>query len=222
MAVKFIISRYHNGKFYFNTPVDISAEVIYKLTGLSNQGDPVPISITKGMVEQLIGTSSRKNSKGLMISQIQARTPQIVAKIIATGLTPTSRGSDLKLDMLKAVDMIVDTRKFYRWVEYVTDMFKGICDKFQELGGNKVPVPDNIDSNVLLVPSRGEAVPRTHKIQYVKVQTISPDWNTEGTGKWKSTIGKLAPTAKSSGNQMEGAPEHPTKSAENLTHPTGA
>ena len=91
MTVKFIISRYHNGRFYFDRPVEISGEVIYKLTGLSNQGNPVPVNIKEGLVEQLIGTSSGKNSKGLMISQIQARMPQIVAKIIETGLTPTGR-----------------------------------------------------------------------------------------------------------------------------------
>ena len=47
-----------------------------------------------------------------MISQIQARTPQIVAKIIATILTPTGQVSDLKLDMLEVVNTIVDTGKF--------------------------------------------------------------------------------------------------------------
>ena len=71
-TVKFIISRYHNGKFYFDRPVEISGEVIYKLTGLSNQGDPVPIGIKEGLVEQLTRTPTRKNLKGLMISQIQA------------------------------------------------------------------------------------------------------------------------------------------------------
>ena len=58
-----------------------------------------------------------------------------MAKIIATGLTPTGRGSDLKLDMLEVVDTIADTEKIYRWAEYVADMLKGICEKFQESGG---------------------------------------------------------------------------------------
>ena len=49
-AVKFIISWYHNGKFYFDRPVEIFGEVIYKLTNLSNQGDPVPIGIKEGLV----------------------------------------------------------------------------------------------------------------------------------------------------------------------------
>ena len=44
-TVKFIISWYHNGQFYFDQLVDISGEVISKLTGLSNKGDPVPVSI---------------------------------------------------------------------------------------------------------------------------------------------------------------------------------
>ena len=49
-TVKFIISWYHNGKFYFNRLVKISREVIYKLTGLSNQGDPVLVGIKEGLV----------------------------------------------------------------------------------------------------------------------------------------------------------------------------
>ena len=49
--VKFIIIRYHNGKFYFDRPVEIFSEVIYKLIGLSNQGKPVPISIKETLVE---------------------------------------------------------------------------------------------------------------------------------------------------------------------------
>ena len=64
-----------------------------------------------------------------MISQIQAWTPKIVAKIIATALTLTGWGSDLKLDMLEVVDTVVDIGKIYRWVEYVADMIKGICEK---------------------------------------------------------------------------------------------
>ena len=73
-AVKFIISRYYNGRFYFDQPVEISGELISKLTGLSNQGEPVPVGIKEGLLEELTGSSSGKNSKGLMISQIQART----------------------------------------------------------------------------------------------------------------------------------------------------
>ena len=67
-----------------------------------------------------------------MISHITARTPQIVAKIIAMTLTMAGRGSDLKMDMLEAVDTIATNRKIYRWAKYVTDMIKNIYEKFQE------------------------------------------------------------------------------------------
>ena len=105
-AVKFIIRRYHNGQFYFDEPIDMSRDVISKLTGLSNKGDPVPVGIKEGLVEELTGSPSEKSSKGLMISQITTRTPQIMAKIIAITLTLAGRGSDLKLDMLEVVDTI--------------------------------------------------------------------------------------------------------------------
>ena len=36
VAVKFIISRYHNGRFYFDWPVEIIGDIISKLIGLSN------------------------------------------------------------------------------------------------------------------------------------------------------------------------------------------
>ena len=74
-TVKFIIRRYHNGWFYFDQPIDISGEFISKLTGLSNKGDPVPVGIKEGLVEELTGSPSGKKSKGLMISQITARMP---------------------------------------------------------------------------------------------------------------------------------------------------
>ena len=58
-----------------------------------------------------------------------------MAKIIAITLTMAGHGSDLKLDMLEAVDTIATNRKIYRWAEYVVDMIKNICDKCQEMGG---------------------------------------------------------------------------------------
>ena len=112
-VVKFIISRYHNGRFYFDRPIDITEDVISRLTGLSNEGNPVPIGIKEGLVQELTGSPSGKNSKGLMIGQIATRTPQIVAKIIAITLTLAGRGSDLKLEMLEAVDTIATDGRIY-------------------------------------------------------------------------------------------------------------
>ena len=104
--VKFMIIWYHNGKFYFDTPVEISVKTIYKVTKMSNKGDLVPIGIKEGLVEILTRTSTGKNSKGLIIRQIQATTPKIVAKIMSIGLIVTIHGYELNLDMLEVVDCI--------------------------------------------------------------------------------------------------------------------
>ena len=132
--VKFIISWYHNGKFYFDTPLEISAKTIYKLTGLSNKGDPVPIGIKEGLFERLTGTLTWKNSKGLINKQIQATTPKIVAKIVSAGLTGIGRNYDLNLDMLEVVKCIERTWKIYCCAQYMADVLKSICDKCQESG----------------------------------------------------------------------------------------
>ena len=113
-AVKFIISRYHNGRFYFDRPIDSTGDVISRLTGLSNQGSLVPIGIKEGLVQDLTGSPLGKNSKGLMIGQITTQMPKIVAKIITITLTLSGRGSDLKLEMLEAVDTIATDGRIYR------------------------------------------------------------------------------------------------------------
>ena len=89
---KFIINWYHNGKLYFDRLVEISTETIYKLTRLSNKGDPVPVGIKEGLVEKITGTTIGKNSKGLIIGQIKSTTPKMVAKIVSIGLIATGQG----------------------------------------------------------------------------------------------------------------------------------
>ena len=112
---KLILSQYHNGKFYFDKHVEISSEVIYKLTGLSNKGEPIPVGIKDGLIERLTGTLIGMNSKGLIIGKIKSTTPKLVAKIVFTGMIVTSRGCDLKLDMLEVVEKIVEKGKLYCW-----------------------------------------------------------------------------------------------------------
>ena len=70
-----------------------------------------------------------------MIIQITTRMPHIVAKIIAITLSLAGQGSDLKLEMLEAVDTIATDGRIYRWDEYVADMVKTICERCQETGG---------------------------------------------------------------------------------------
>ena len=77
-----------------------------------------------------------------------------------------------------------------------------------------------MDSDVTLVPSRGQTVPRTTQIPHVEVQAICAEWNIKRISKWKSIVGKLVPTPENPDDQMEGALEHPMKSTENSTYLT--
>ena len=86
----------------------------------------------------------------------------------------------------------------------------------------KVPISDTLDSNVPLVPSQGQIVPRTTQIPHVEVQAICIEWNNEGLRKRKFIVGKLVPKLKNPENQMEGASEHLKKSAKNSSYSTRA
>ena len=46
IIAQFIVSRYHNGKLYFDTPVNIDGSIIIQITVLSNKLDLVPIQKT--------------------------------------------------------------------------------------------------------------------------------------------------------------------------------
>ena len=61
--------------------------------------------------------------------------PQIVAKIIAITLTLAGRSSDLKLEMLEAVDTIATDSRIYIWGDYVTNIIKTVYERCQEMGG---------------------------------------------------------------------------------------
>ena len=74
--------------------MEISGEIIYKLTGLSNKGDLVPMGIKYGLVERLTGTLTGKNSKGLIVGQIQATTPKNGGQNHVYSLNVMGRGFD--------------------------------------------------------------------------------------------------------------------------------
>ena len=112
IIAQFIISQYDNGKFYFDRLVEILGDIIYRLAELSNKGEPIPVRSNPCLFNKLTRTSSGKNSRGLVISQIQYTTPKIVAKIISTGLTTTGHGCDLKLNMLEAIVNVTERGKF--------------------------------------------------------------------------------------------------------------
>ena len=134
VIVQFIINLYHNGELYFNTPIEINGDRIYNIMGLSNKREHVPIRLNLALVKELVGTPSGKNLRGLIVNQIIYGTWKITAKIVSMDLTSTRRGSDLKLNMLDAVQNVVTTGKLYYWAEHLIETIKHICIKFQKEG----------------------------------------------------------------------------------------
>ena len=105
----FIVSGYHKGKLYFDKPIEVSDDIIYRLTRLSEKGEPVPVGSNPRLVENLTSTPAGKNSRGLVTSQIQYTTTNIVENIVFVVLTNTANICDLKFDMLEVVDCIVES-----------------------------------------------------------------------------------------------------------------
>ena len=131
---QFVVSRYHNGNFYFDRPIEIFGDMIYRISGLFNKGESVPMSSNLILVEILTRTPIANNSHGLIINQIQYTTPKIVEKNISTSMTSTRRGYDSKLNMLEAVVNIAQKGKIYWWEEHLAGTIKHTCAKYKEDG----------------------------------------------------------------------------------------
>ena len=54
--------------------------------------------------------------------------------IISIYLTIFGRPSDVKLDILEAIDRVANHTKTYSWVSYLADLVKSNCEKCQEQG----------------------------------------------------------------------------------------
>ena len=76
IIANFIVSQYYNGKLYFDRPIEVSGDIIYRLTRLFKKGEPIPIKSNLGLVKKLAETPAGKNSKGIVISQIQYTHPK--------------------------------------------------------------------------------------------------------------------------------------------------
>ena len=58
IIAQFIVSIYHNGKLYFDGPVEISGDMIHRLTGLLNKGEPILVRSNLDLVEKLKGKTA--------------------------------------------------------------------------------------------------------------------------------------------------------------------
>ena len=57
-AVKFLVSRYHDGKIWLDQPITINSKLINFITNLPLNGEPVPVgSKNPALLEKFIGST---------------------------------------------------------------------------------------------------------------------------------------------------------------------
>ena len=85
-------------------PIPITYSLIGETIGLSRKGSIVLLTRKVALlVEELTGLSTRKISKGLIISKVQCKNYKWVSFIISLCLISLGRASDLRLYMLEVV-----------------------------------------------------------------------------------------------------------------------
>ena len=135
-AKKLLVSRYHDGKIWLDQPITINARLINFITDLPLNGDSVPVrSKIPALLEKFIGSSQRgKNSKGLQINSIGLPSVKWTTLIISICLTIFGWPSDMKLDMLEAINGVSNHGKTYSWATYLANLIKSNCERCQEQG----------------------------------------------------------------------------------------
>lgn len=135
-AAKFLVSRYHDRKIWLDKPIAITGKLINFITDNPLNGEPIPIgSKNPYLLERFIGSTQKgKNSKGLQINSIESSTVKWTALIISIFLTIFGHPSNIKLDMLEVIEGVASHAKMYSWANYLADLFRTNCEKFQEQG----------------------------------------------------------------------------------------
>lgn len=133
-VVKFQVSRYHERKIWLDQPITINNKLINFIISLPLNGELVPVgSKNPTLLEKFIGSIRRgKNSKGLQIKSIESSSVRWTTLILSICLTIIGQPSDIKLNMLEAINGVANHAKTYSWVSYLVDLVKSNCEKCQE------------------------------------------------------------------------------------------
>jgi hypothetical protein len=134
-AAKFLVSYYHDGKFWLDEPIKITPKLINFVTRFPIKGNPVPFG-TKSMdlVNKFTGSNRKgKKSKILQINSIEMMTIKWTTLIVSIFLIASGRPLGIKIDMLEAIENIVYHTKIYNWDSHIVELLKSNCEGFQEL-----------------------------------------------------------------------------------------
>ena len=95
-------------------PIEITPTLIAYITSLPTKGDPILVtSKSPSLLEELIGSRTSKNSKGVMIHHISNLTIKWTTIIVSICLMNFGRPSNMKREMLEAIKNIALEGKVY-------------------------------------------------------------------------------------------------------------
>lgn len=120
-VAKFLVSHYDDVKIWLDKPIEITPKIINFITRLLIKGYHVPTSVKNmDLFEKFISSNSKgKNSKGLKINSIEMLTIKWASLIVSIFLTASGILSDVKLNMIEAIDNITYHSKVYNWVAQI-------------------------------------------------------------------------------------------------------
>ena len=114
----------------------MTRKLINFITGLPLNRDPIPVGPKNlALLERFTrSTQKGKISKGLQINSIEAPSVKWMTLVISICLTISDWPSDMKINMLEAIEGVAYHAKTYSSANYLADLIKTNCEKCQKQG----------------------------------------------------------------------------------------
>ena len=118
--------------------MELTAELIYRVTGLPMKGDKVPMDMpSAAMIREYLGLEEEgMNSKGIRIGKATHESVEWALTIIAVCLTNVGRPSSVKREVLPVAVEIATKGTVYNWSSYLVDLLIENIQNFQDTGAN--------------------------------------------------------------------------------------
>ena len=136
--MKYLVSRYHDGKFWLENTMELMAELIHRVTGLPLTGNTVLLAMPSAamMQEYLRSEEEGTISKGIRIGKATHEGVEWALTIIALCLTNAGRSSSVKRDVLPVAVELATQGTIYNWSRYLVDLLDENIRNCQETGAS--------------------------------------------------------------------------------------
>jgi hypothetical protein len=133
---KFIVSRYHQGYLWLNEAIEITGGLLYRILGIPREGAKVPKSTNSNdWMQFLTGSTTTKNSKGLLINKItDPKARWDCHHNLFVLHTSRTGASDVNMTMVEAIAQVYQNSERFNWAEHLADMLRTNCKEVQDSG----------------------------------------------------------------------------------------